>query len=222
MLRQHLLGYVRYTMHEVQCPQRGIGEQSAKDRQFPTSCEHPQYPAYTRDRSVRFKACRRVLDRHFKVRNCLLHRRTSYLPEVRIISLVLPAMKASRWGRIINISSLAALMPPASRPDYSAAKAAMIAMTASLAKDVAAHGITANTVSPGTVHSTSLDTAFRKKALERGMAIDAPWNDIEREILPLFAQVPIWKGRNPRGDCGCDCVPLEPPCRLYHRGEPPT
>lgn len=59
-------------------------------------------------------------------------------------------------------------MPPASRPDYSAAKAAMIAMTASLAKDAVAHGITANTVSPGTVHSISLDTAFRKKAIERG------------------------------------------------------
>ena len=113
------------------------------------------------------------------------------LASVRIISLVLPAMKASRWGRIINISSLTALMPPASRPDYSAAKAAMIAMTASLAKDVAAHGITANTVSPGTVHSISLDTAFRKKAIERGMAIDAPWNDIEREILPMFAHVPL-------------------------------
>ena len=112
------------------------------------------------------------------------------LASVRIISLVLPAMKASRWGRIINISSLAALMPPASRPD-SAAKAAMIAMTASLAKDVAAYGITANTVSPGTVHSISLDTAFRKKAIERGMAIDAPWDDIEREILPMFAQVPV-------------------------------
>ena len=112
------------------------------------------------------------------------------LASVRIVSLVLPAMKASRWGRIINISSLAALMPPASRPD-SAAKAAMIAMTASLAKDVAAYGITANTVSPGTVHSISLDTAFRKKAIERGMAIDAPWDDIEREILPLFAQVPL-------------------------------
>lgn len=119
------------------------------------------------------------------------------LASVRIISLVLPAMKASRWGRIINISSLAALMPPASRPDYSAAKAAMIAMTASLAKDVAAHGITANTVSPGTVHSISLDTAFRKKAVERGMAIDAPWNDIEREILPMICSGAPWKGRNP-------------------------
>ncbi|NKK74003.1 SDR family oxidoreductase [Rhizobium leguminosarum bv. viciae] len=113
------------------------------------------------------------------------------LASVRIISLVLPGMKASSWGRIIIISSLAALMPPANRPDYSAAKAAMIAMMASLAKDVAAHGITANTVSPGTVHSISLDTAFRKKAFEKGMSCDAPWNEVEREVLPMFAQVPL-------------------------------
>ncbi|MCM2435631.1 SDR family NAD(P)-dependent oxidoreductase (plasmid) [Agrobacterium rosae] len=113
------------------------------------------------------------------------------LASMRITSLVLPAMKESRWGRIINISSLAALMPPANRPDYSAAKAAMIAMTASLAKDVAAYGVTANTVSPGTIHSVSLDTAFRKKASEKGISFDAPWNDIEREILPMFAQVPL-------------------------------
>lgn len=113
------------------------------------------------------------------------------LASVRIISLVLPGMKASRWGRIINISSLAAMMPPAHRPDYSAAKAAVITMTASLAKDVASHGITANTVSPGTVHSIALDTAFRKRAVERGIAVDAPWSEVERAVLPMFAQVPL-------------------------------
>ncbi len=60
---------------------------------------------------------------------------------VRVTSRVLPAMRVARWGRVINISSLAAMMPPAARPDYGAAKAAMLAMTASLAKDVAADGI---------------------------------------------------------------------------------
>lgn len=113
------------------------------------------------------------------------------LASVRVIALVMPAMKAARWGRIINISSLAAMMPPANRPDYSAAKAAMISMTASLAKDVAAFGITANTVSPGTIRSISLDTAFRKAAVDKGMAVGAPWGEIEKAILPMFAQVPL-------------------------------
>lgn len=113
------------------------------------------------------------------------------LAAVRVTSRLLPSMREARWGRIINISSLAALMPPAKRPDYAAAKAAMIAMTASLAKAVAMDGITANSVSPGTIHSVSLDEAFRKAALNQGIAADAPWTEIEQTVLPMFAQVPV-------------------------------
>ncbi|MBA8801348.1 NAD(P)-dependent dehydrogenase (short-subunit alcohol dehydrogenase family) [Agrobacterium sp. RC10-4-1] len=110
---------------------------------------------------------------------------------VRVTSRVLPAMRVARWGRVINISSLAAMMPPAARPDYGAAKAAMLAMTASLAKDVAADGITANTVSPGTIHSTSLEMAFRKVAVQKGIAQDAPWPEVEQGVLSQFADVPV-------------------------------
>ena len=109
---------------------------------------------------------------------------------VRVTSRVLPAMRVAKWGRLINISSLAAMMPPADRPDYGAAKAAMLAMTVSLAKDVAADGITANPVSPGTIHSTSLETAFRKVAVRKGIAQDAPWPEVEQGVLSHFAEVP--------------------------------
>ncbi len=54
------------------------------------------------------------------------------LAAMRIAKAVLPRMRQVGWGRIINISSLAALMPPAGNPDYSAAKAAMLAMSASI------------------------------------------------------------------------------------------
>ncbi|MCA2435859.1 SDR family NAD(P)-dependent oxidoreductase [Rhizobium leguminosarum] len=113
------------------------------------------------------------------------------LAAVRVTSRLLPAMRSAKWGRIVNISSLAGMMPPAKRPDYAAAKAATIAMTASLAKAVAADGITANTVSPGTIHSISLDDAFRKAAVGQGIAADAPWSEIEKKVLPLFADVPL-------------------------------
>ncbi|NWJ25330.1 SDR family NAD(P)-dependent oxidoreductase [Rhizobium sp. RM] len=113
------------------------------------------------------------------------------LAAVRITAPLLPAMRAAKWGRIINVSSLAGMMPPAGRPDYAAAKAAMIAMTASLAKAVALDGITVNTVSPGTIRSISLDEAFRKAAVGQGLAPDAPWSEVERQVLPLFAQVPV-------------------------------
>ncbi|MEK1894651.1 MAG: SDR family NAD(P)-dependent oxidoreductase [Rhizobium sp.] len=113
------------------------------------------------------------------------------LAAVRVTTRLLPSMREAKWGRVVNISSMAALMPPHKRPDYAAAKAAMIAMTASLAKAVAMDGITVNTLSPGTIHSVSLDDVFRNAAVNQGLAADAPWQEIERTVLPMFAQVPM-------------------------------
>ena len=114
------------------------------------------------------------------------------LAAVRVSTRILPAMRRTGWGRVINISSGAATMPPAGGPDYSAAKAAMNAMTASMAKAVAAEGITVNAVSPGTIRSARLEDGFRALAEARGIAAkNAPWDEVERGVLPLFAHVPL-------------------------------
>jgi 3-oxoacyl-[acyl-carrier protein] reductase len=114
------------------------------------------------------------------------------LAALRITKLLLPRMQKVKWGRVINISSVAAIMPPSSSPDYSACKAAMNAMTVSMAKSVAADGVTVNAVSPGTIHSATLDRRFRDVASQRGLAnAAASWDEIERAVLPIFAQVPI-------------------------------
>lgn len=70
---------------------------------------------------------------------------------------VLPAMISQRSGRIINISSLSALLAPAGQANYSAAKAGTIALTQSLAKEVARIGITVNVVCPGYVETEALN-----------------------------------------------------------------
>jgi 3-oxoacyl-[acyl-carrier protein] reductase len=113
------------------------------------------------------------------------------LAAMRMAKAVLPQMRHAGWGRIINISSLAALMPPAGNPDYSAAKAAMLAMSVSMAKAVAAEGVTVNTVSPGTIRSEKLERKFREVAQQRGVVPEASWEEVEAEVLPLFASVPI-------------------------------
>lgn len=114
------------------------------------------------------------------------------LAAVRVTTRLLPAMRVAKWGRVINISSLAATLAPPSGADYAACKAAINAMTVSMAKAVAAEGVTVNAISPGTIHSATLDSRFREVAAERGLAaIDAPWDEIERAVLPLFAQVPV-------------------------------
>lgn len=64
---------------------------------------------------------------------------------------VLPAMRENRYGKIINVASVAGVYGNANMVHYSATKGAVIAMTRALAKEVAVEGICVNAVSPGSV-----------------------------------------------------------------------
>ena len=114
------------------------------------------------------------------------------LAAVRLTNRLLPAMRQAKWGRIVNISSMAGTLPPPNGPDYSACKAAMNNLTLSLAKAAAADGITVNAVSPGTVFTPKLEAAFRDLAAKNGWADrDGEWSAVERAVLPHVASVPI-------------------------------
>jgi 3-oxoacyl-[acyl-carrier protein] reductase len=69
---------------------------------------------------------------------------------------VLKTMISQHSGRIVNVSSLSALLAPAGQANYAAAKAGVIALTQSLAKEVARIGITVNAVCPGFVETDAL------------------------------------------------------------------
>jgi len=69
-------------------------------------------------------------------------------PAVQAIQAALPGMKAARWGRVVNVSSLTVVGFP-ERTSYAAAKAALVSFTRTWALELAALGITVNAVAPG-------------------------------------------------------------------------
>jgi meso-butanediol dehydrogenase/(S,S)-butanediol dehydrogenase/diacetyl reductase len=97
----------------------------------------------------------------------------------------LPLMIAGeRGGRVINMSSLAAERPKPYVSAYAASKAAVVALTQSLAQEVAEFGITVNAVLPGDV-----DTALKQWGLQvEAMVTDLPYNEV---MAAAVAKVPL-------------------------------
>jgi len=80
--------------------------------------------------------------------------------------LLMPMIR-TRWGRIINISSVAAVMGNRGQANYAAAKAGLHGATRSLSLELASRGITVNTVAPGIIASPSTETIFPKETIKQ-------------------------------------------------------
>ena len=80
--------------------------------------------------------------------------------------LTLPMIR-TRWGRIVNISSVAALTGNRGQVNYAAAKGALNSATKALALELASRGITVNAVAPGIIESGMAEGTFDKATIER-------------------------------------------------------
>jgi 3-hydroxybutyrate dehydrogenase len=107
------------------------------------------------------------------------------------IRLALPAMKAKKWGRIINIASAHALVASPYKSAYVAAKHGVAGLTKTVALEVATHGITMNAICPGYVWTPLVEKQIPDTAKARGMTHEQVINDVLLHAQPTkqFVQV---------------------------------
>lgn len=80
--------------------------------------------------------------------------------------LLMPMIR-TRWGRILNVTSVSALLGNRGQVNYAAAKSGLHGATKSLALELASRGITVNAIAPGIISSPMSDEAFDRETIAR-------------------------------------------------------
>ncbi len=94
---------------------------------------------------------------------------TNLTSTFRATRAALPKMMRARFGRVINVASVAGIRANPGQANYSASKAGVIGFTRTVAAEVARRGVTVNAVAPGLI-----ETAFTEEVLEGDMAKAIP------------------------------------------------
>ncbi len=108
----------------------------------------------------------------------------NFLSVIRLIREVIPYMKEKRWGRIINILSVAAKQPFDNLVLSNAARAGVIGLTKTLSKEFAKFNILINNVCPGLTATDRLKEVIKAKADKDGVSY-------EEEEKKFVADVPL-------------------------------
>ena len=91
--------------------------------------------------------------------------RTDLSAAFHVTKAVVPHMLKGRWGRIVNISSIVGLGGNPGQANYAAAKAGLVGLTKSVAKELGSRNITCNVVAPGYVHTELTASSMTEEML---------------------------------------------------------
>ncbi|HUF26213.1 MAG TPA: SDR family oxidoreductase [Gemmatimonadaceae bacterium] len=101
---------------------------------------------------------------------------------LNLVRAVLPGMRERRWGRILNVTSIAAKQPVDGLILSNAVRAAVTGFARTLANEVARDGVTVNNVLPGYTRTQRVDELARRRAADRGVPVEEMLAVWEREI----------------------------------------
>jgi 3-hydroxybutyrate dehydrogenase len=107
------------------------------------------------------------------------------------IRLALPAMKAKKWGRIINIASAHALVASPFKSAYVATKHGIAGLTKTVALEAAEHGVTMNAICPGYVWTPLVEKQIPETEKARGLTKQQVINDVllHAQATKKFVQI---------------------------------
>ncbi|HSU22160.1 MAG TPA: 3-oxoacyl-ACP reductase FabG [Variovorax sp.] len=103
--------------------------------------------------------------------------------------LLLPMMR-TRWGRVLNISSVASLTGNRGQVNYAAAKGALNSATKALSLEVASRGVTVNAIAPGIIASPMADAVFDPAVIQQMVPMKRAGTPDEVAALTAFLAGP--------------------------------
>lgn len=106
----------------------------------------------------------------------------NFLSAVRLCRAALPHMRRGGWGRILNITSIAAKQPIDGLVLSNSARAAVVGFAKTLANELASEGITVNTLCPGPTLTDRIESLARQRAERSGTSVEEELRAQERDV----------------------------------------
>ncbi len=118
-----------------------------------------------------------------------LQQATNYLGPMALTRLVLPHMRAQRWGRVINVSSVSGMMAMPTMSSYSASKFALEGASESLWYEMKPWNVCVTLIQPGFIHSSSFQNVYWSKVFAERSVEASPYRAYYKNMRPFIARL---------------------------------